>query len=320
MIFKDKISLDLGTSSTIVYIRGKGITLQEPSIVAVDDKNQIIAIGDEARRRIGFDENLREIRPLKDGIISDYNMVRQMVEYFLKKSIKNGIFRPDITICTPKSMTDLEKKGIIEAAEISGGTNIRIITEPLAAAMGAGLDIESPYAKLIVDMGGGTTDISVIKSREIIYSLSIKEGGDTLNQDIRNHIKREYNSDISMKSAENIKRRIGSAIICPRVENLEVNVWDLETDEQKRIILQNTEIQKAIEKSLNSLIGAIKEVISGLKDQDRADINNNGIILVGGGALLEGIDRLIAAELGIKTRVVDNPITAIARGTDKIKM
>lgn len=318
MIFKNTISLDLGTSSAIIYIKGKGIVLQEPSIVAIDEDGKIAAIGDEAKRRLGRGDDIREVKPLEDGMVSDFNMVRTIVEYFLNRVVDTGFFRPDVIICIPEKLTDVEERGVIQAAHDSGANNVDIVVRPLAAAAGAGIDIDSPYANMIVDMGGGTTEISVVASRNIVDSLSIKEGGDALNRDIKEYIKEKYNADISIKNAENIKRRIGSAIICPREDSLEVSVWDLDTDEQKKITVMNTEVQKAMEKSLASIVGAIRDVLDGLTDEEKADITNHGINLIGGGALLEGVDRLIAAELGIKTKIAEDPITGIAIGASKI--
>lgn len=318
MILKNNISLDLGTSSVIIYIKGKGIVLQEPSLVAVNSNGDIEAIGEDAFRLLGRRDDLIVKRPLKNGTILDYNIVKEMVQYFLNKVVESGFFRPDVTICMPVNMTKVERNGIVQVAHDTGANKVHIVPEAIAAAVGAGIDIESPYANMIVDMGGGTTDISVICAEKIIDNISLKEGGDKINLDIRKYIKEQYNSDISIKSAENLKKRIGSAIICPRKESLEINVKDISTGEEKKIIIKNTEIQMAISKTLESIVSAIKNTLDRLEGEVLGDITNNGIYLTGGGSLLFGIDRLISAETGIKTILVDNPINSISIGASKL--
>ncbi len=314
-MIRSEISIDLGTSSVIVYIKGQGIVLQEPSIVAINDKKEVLAIGDEARHLIGRGTGAIEIRPLKDGIISDYNIVKSMIEYFLNKTATGGLFKPVVYISAPSVITEVEVQGLIDAAIDAGASKAEVVSESLAAACGAGVDIEGPYANMIVDIGGGTTDISVIESGRIIKSKSIKDGGDLMDESIALYIRKKYNSEISVKNAENIKRRIGSAFALPKDDYIEVNAVDIVTGENNKILLKNSEVADAVSESVMSITNAVKEVIGELTGEQKADITNNGIVLVGGGALLEGIDRVIEEETGIKTRIAENPITGAAIGT-----
>lgn len=314
-MIRPEISIDLGTSSVIVYIKGQGIVLQEPSIVAVNENKEVLAIGDEARHLIGRGTGAIEVRPLKDGVISDYNIVKSMIEYFLTKTSTSSLFKPVVYISAPSVITEVEIQGLIDAATDAGAGRAEVVSESLAAACGAGIDIESPYANLIVDIGGGTTDISVIEKGKIIKSESIKEGGDLMDESIALYIKEKYNSEVSLKNAENIKRRIGSAIQLTKDDDIEVNAVDLSTGENNKIQLKSSEVLEAITGPIYAISNTVKGVMHELTGEQRADIMNNGIVLVGGGALLEGIDRFIQDETGIKTRIAENPITGAAIGT-----
>lgn len=319
MLFRTDIGIDLGTSSVLVYVKGKGIILEEPSVVAIDQYNDsIVAVGEEARRMLGRTPgNIVAIRPMKDGVISNYDITQRMLKYFIKKTVKQYIFKPRLVICVPSGVTDVERRAVIEASNNLGINKVSIIEEPIAAAIGAGIDITEAYGNMIVDIGGGTTDIAVIALGGIVVNKSIKVAGNKFDDAIVRYIRKEYNMMIGERSAENLKHSIGSVFIEDEERFEEIKGRDLQTGLPKKIELSNKDLYQAIKDPMEEIIIAIKQTLEKTPPELAADIADRGIIVTGGGALLNGVDKLISERTGIDVNIVSNPTEATVRGTGR---
>jgi rod shape-determining protein MreB len=317
-IFSD-IAIDLGTANSRVYVRGKGITVQEPSVVAVNQKTgQILAVGEEAKKMVGrTPAHITAIRPLVNGVISDFEVTEQMLRYFLEKAQKKKFLlspRPRVILGIPYGVTEVEKKAVHDAIKSAGAREAFLIEEPMAAAIGARLPIEEPGGNFIVDIGGGTTEIAVISLGGIVLAKSLKIAGDKFNEDIINFIQEEYNLIIGERTAEEIKIALGS--VCPLKERKEMPLRgrNLITGLPEEILVSDEDIRRALEKSIKQIINAMKLTIEETPPELLADIMKRGIYLVGGGALLRKLDTLIAKETKIPTKIIDDPMTAVVRG------
>lgn len=319
--FSSNIGIDLGTANTAVFLEGKGIVLYEPSIVAIDTKTKkVIAVGKEAKEMIGkTPENIQAIRPLRHGVITDFEVTQVMLTYFIKRVIGSSFFKPKpITVIgVPTGITPVEKRAVIDAAKSAGAREVYLIPEPMAAAIGAGLPIEEPIGNMIVDIGGGTTDIAVISLSGIVVSNSLRVAGDEMNEAIIQYIKRKMNLLIGEQTAEKIKIELGSAVMEEKEVQMEIRGRD-STGLPKTIVITNHMITEALEDTVNSIINAIRTALEKTPPELASDIADRGIILAGGGSLLRNLDKKIEQELGIKCSYADEPLTAVARGLGKV--
>ena len=314
------VGIDLGTANILVYVKGKGIVLREPSVVAVDkDTDTVLAIGEEARQMIGRTPgNIVAIRPLRDGVIADYDTTESMIRHFLEKVVgRSFIFRPRVMICIPSGVTVVEKRAVQEAAEQAGAKKTELIEEPIAAALGAGLDIAEPMGSMVIDIGGGTTDIAVISLGGIVVSSSLRVAGDRFDSDIEAYIKREYNLMIGERTAENIKVTIGSAFRGSRSEKMDVRGRDILTGLPKNVNVSSEEIADALHDSVERIVQCVKKVLEDTPPELAADIMDHGIMMTGGGAMLHGLAELIRSETNIPTAIADDPLSCVALGTGK---
>lgn len=318
-MFGQDIGIDLGTASVLVYIKGKGIVTKEPSVVAVDkNTNKIHAVGEAAQRMLGRTPgNIVAIRPLKDGVISDYNTTERMIKYFLSKVTKRSIFKPRVIICVPSGVTEVEERAVIDAGLQAGASKVHLIEEPLAAAIGVGIDISQPYGSMIVDMGGGTSDVAVISLGGIVTSKSIKVAGDKFNEAIVKYIRKKYNVLIGERTAEDLKIHIGCVYKRKDNPTMDVRGRSLVSGLPKTITVASTEILEALSETTTEIIDAIKSVLEKTPPELIGDISARGIILTGGGALVYGMDQLIEMETGIRTIIADDAESCVALGTGK---
>lgn len=316
--FGSDIGIDLGTASVLVFLKGKGIILQEPSVVAIDkNTNQVLAVGEEARRMLGRTPgNIVAIRPLKDGVISDYDVTERMLKYFIQKTIgKKVFFKPKIIVCVPSGVTEVEKRAVIDATNEAGARKTYLIEEPIAAAIGSGLDISQPNGNMIVDIGGGTTDIAVISLGGIVLSKSIKIAGDKFDEAIIRYMRKRHNIMIGERTAEDIKINIGGAY--PRNQNafMDVRGRNLVSGLPVNIKVSSEEILEALEESVSSIADAVHSVLERTPPELASDISNQGIVMTGGGALLWGFNRLIEKRTGIPVYIAEEAISCVAKGT-----
>ena len=304
------IGIDLGTASILVYAKGKGIVLKEPSVVAYDkDSNKIRAVGEEARQMIGRTPgNIVAVRPLRQGVISDYEVTEKMLKYFISKAIGKRAFRkPRISICAPSGITEVEKKAVEEATYQAGAREVSIIEEPIAAAIGAGIDITRPFGNMIVDIGGGTTDVAVISLGGTVVSTSIKVAGDNFDEAIMRYIRKKHNLMVGERTAEDIKIQIGTVYSAPQAKTI--------TGLPKSVTLSSEEIKEALTDASTQIMETIHSILEKTPPELAADVAERGIVLTGGGALLGGLEELIEAETGINTIVAEEPALAVAIGT-----
>lgn len=314
------IGIDLGTASILVYVKGKGVVLKEPSVVAFDrDTNRIKAIGEEARLMLGRTPgNIVAIRPLRQGVISDYTVTEKMLKYFISKAVGKQRFRkPLISICVPSGVTEVERKAVEDAAFQAGARDVKIIEEPIAAAIGAGIDIARPCGNMIVDIGGGTSDIAVISLGGTVVSTSIKIAGDDFDDAIVRYMRKKHNLLIGERTAEDIKIRIGSAYPRPEVETVDVRGRNLVTGLPKTITVTSKETEEALHDTTLQIVDAVHSVLEKTPPELAADIADRGIVLTGGGSLLYGLEELIESKTGITTMTAEEPMTAVAIGTGK---
>ena len=314
------IGIDLGTANVLVYVKGKGVVLREPSVVAMNrDTNQVLAIGEEARLMIGRTPgNIIAIRPLRHGVISDYTVTEKMLKYFINKAVgKKTLLRPRIAVCIPSGATEVERKAVEDATYQAGAKEVSIIEEPVAAAIGAGIDISKACGNMIVDIGGGTSDIAVISLGGVVTSASIRVAGDTFDEDIIDYVKREFNLLIGERSAEEIKVRVGAAHTAARREQMDVRGRDLLSGLPKNVTISTAQASSAIENSVMRIVDCVKKVLEETPPELSADIMDRGIVLTGGGALLYGMSDLIQRETGTPTFVADDPMTCVALGCGK---
>lgn len=313
------VGIDLGTASILVYVKGKGIVLQEPSVVAIDQHtNKFLAVGEEARKMLGRTPgNIIAIRPLKDGVISDYHITERMLKYFIQKALGRMIFRPRLIICVPSGVTEVEKRAVIDASNEAGAIKTYLIEEPIAAAIGAGLDITEPEGNMIVDIGGGTTDVAVISLGGMVISKSIKVAGDDCDEAITRYIRKKYNMMIGERSAEALKVNIGCAYPPEQEKYMEIKGRNLLTGLPMNVEVSTADMLEALKEPVQEIIEAVHEVLENTPPELAADISNRGILMTGGGAMLFGLDKLIQKTTGIDTMVADNPVECVAIGTGK---
>lgn len=314
------IGIDLGTANVLVYVKGKGVVLKEPSVVAFDrDTNKIKAIGEEARLMLGRTPgNIVAVRPLRQGVISDYTVTEKMLKYFIQKAGgKQRIRKPRIAVCVPSGVTEVEKKAVEDATYQAGAREVVIIEEPIAAAIGAGIDIARPCGNMIVDIGGGTSDIAVISLGGTVVSTSIKIAGDDFDEAIVRYMRKKHNLLIGERTAEEIKIKIGSAYHRPEEETIDVRGRNLVTGLPKTITVTSSETEEALREATSQIVEAVHSVLEKTPPELAADIADRGIVLTGGGSLLDGLEELIEEKTGINTMTAEDPMTAVAIGTGK---
>jgi rod shape-determining protein MreB len=316
---RSDVGIDLGTASVLVYIKGKGIVLKEPSVVAIDQyTNKFLAVGEEARRMLGRTPgNIVAIRPLKDGVISDYSITERMLKYFIQKALGRMWFKPRIIICVPSGITEVEKRAVMEASNEAGASKTYLIEEPIAAAIGAGLDITQPNGNMVVDIGGGTSDVAVISLGGIVVSKSIKTAGDECDEAIIKYIRKKYNMMIGERSAEQLKMEVGCAYLYEEEKIMEVKGRNLLTGLPLNVEVSSEDMLEALHEPVNEIVEAVHEVLEKTPPELSSDISNAGIYLTGGGAMLYGLDKLIEKRTGIVTRLAENPVECVAIGTGK---
>jgi rod shape-determining protein MreB len=321
VIFSRDVGIDLGTANTLVHVKGKGIIIIEPSVVAIQrDTGEVLAVGEEAKQMIGRTPgNIIAIRPMKDGVIADFDIAQSMLRYLIKRALpKQSMFtRPRVVICIPTGVTPVEERAVKEAALQAGAREAFLIEEPMAAAIGAGLPVSDPTGNMVVDIGGGTTEVAVISLGGIVTSRSIRVAGDEMDEDIIQHVKRTYNLLIGERTAEDIKIKIGSAIWNGELENYEVRGRDLITGMPKTVVVTSEEVQKALEETMVKIVEAVKVCLEKTPPELSADIMDRGIVLTGGGSMLRDIDKLISRETGIPAVLSEKPLYAVALGTAK---
>lgn len=318
-MFRKDIGIDLGTASVLVYVKNKGVILQEPSVVALDqDKDEFLAVGEEARRMLGRTPgNIVAIRPLKDGVISDYNITRRMLKHFINKSVGKSFIRPRVIVCVPSGITEVEKRAVLEAVYEAGAKKAYLIEEPIAAAIGAGIDITEPDGIMIVDIGGGTTDVAVISLGGIVVSKSIKIAGDDFDDAIVRYIKDKYNMMIGERSAEKLKIKVGSAYKREEEVFQEIKGRNLLTGLPLTISVSSSEMLEALAEPVAEIISTIHSVLEITPPELASDISDKGIIMTGGGSLLYGMDKLINEKMQIETTIAEDPVSCVAIGTGK---
>jgi rod shape-determining protein MreB and related proteins len=318
IMFARDIGIDLGTANVLIHVKGKGIVLNEPSVVAIDkNTNRVLAVGEDARKMVGRTPgNIIAIRPLKDGVIADFDVTEMMLKHFINRlNVKGFLSKPRILICCPTNITSVEQKAIKEAAEKSGGKKIYLEEEPKVAAIGAGMDIFQPSGNMVVDIGGGTTDIAVLSMGDIVTSSSIKMAGDKFDNEILHYIKRKYKLLIGERTAENIKIQVATVFPGSRNEEIEIRGRDMVSGLPRTITVNSEEIEGALREQVDVIVQAAKSVLERTPPELSADIIDRGVILTGGGALLHGIDLLLAEELKVPVLVAENPMDCVAIGT-----
>lgn len=324
--FGQAIGIDLGTATVLVYVKGKGIVLREPSVVAIDkNTGEALTVGEEARRMLGRTPgNIVAIRPLKDGVISDYSVTEKMLKYFIKKVCGKFVFSPTIMVCIPSGVTEVEKKAVVDAAMQAGAGKVYLIEEPIAAAIGAGIDISKACGSMVVDMGGGTTDIAVISLGGAVVSSSIKVAGNKFDEAIVKFIRKKYNVMIGDRTAEDLKINIGC--VYPRMQKLEMDVRgrDLSSGLPVNLTVSSQDILEALEESSNMVVEAVLGVLERTPPELSADISDRGIYMTGGGCLVHGFDKLIQEKTGIPVMIAEESVSCVAIGTgralDDVKM
>ena len=316
------IGIDLGTANVIVFVKGKGIVLREPSVVAIDrdDNNSILAVGEEARRMLGRTPgNIMAIRPLKDGVIANYDMTAEMMKYFIGKVAgRSWFFRPRVMVCVPAGVNQVQQRAVIEATLQAGARKAYLIEEPIAAAIGAGVSIGDPYGSMVIDIGGGTADVAVLSLGSMVVGESLSSaGGDKFDEAILRFVRKEYNLMIGERTAEEVKKDIGCAIAGEYTDEKEVRGIDLMSGLPQTRMISSDKTVQAFGECLESLVHGVKGVLERTPPELAADIYDRGIVLTGGGSLLRGLDKLIERETGINTYLAENPLDCVALGTGK---
>ncbi len=318
-MFGRDMGIDLGTANTLVFVKGRGIVVNEPSVVAIKERtNQILAVGDEAKQMIGRTPgNIVAIRPLRDGVIADFSTTEAMIRYFIGKAYKQSLFsaKPRVVVCVPSGVTTVERRAVEEATIKAGAKQALIMEEPMAAAIGSDLRVEEPTGNMVVDIGGGTTDVAVISLGGIVASKSLRIAGDEFDEYIVSYIKKEYNLMIGERTAEQIKVTIGAAYKVNDELTMEIKGRDLVTGLPKILTIVSDEITNAIREPVNSIVEAIKSTLEKTPPELAADIYDSGIMLTGGGAMLSGLDTLISLETGMPVKIAQEPLDCVARGT-----
>ena len=317
------LAIDLGTANTLVYVRGNGIVLDEPSVVAVRRNgrgaNKVLAVGQEAKMMLGRTPgHIEAIRPMKDGVIADFEVAEAMLRYFIKKANnRRTLIRPRVIVCVPSGITQVEKRAVRESAESAGAREVFLIEEPMAAAIGAGLPITEPTSNMVVDIGGGTTEVAVISLAGIVYSKSVRVGGDKMDEAILQYIKSKYNLLIGERSAELIKTTVGNAHRDEKAEHMQIKGRDLATGIPKIIGIDSDEVRQAIIEQIKTIVETVKSALEQTPPELAADIVDNGIVLSGGVALLKGLDNLLREETGLPITITEDPLTTVVLGSGK---
>ena len=319
MGFRADVGIDLGTASILVYVKGKGIVLQEPSVVAIDtNTDKFLAVGEEARKMLGrTPSNIVAIRPLKDGVISNYNITERMLKYFINKAVGRRMLKPRVVICVPSGVTEVEKRAVVEASNSAGALKTYIIEEPIAAAIGAGIDITEPNGNMIVDIGGGTTDVAVISLGGIVVNRSIKVAGDDCDEAITRYIRKKYNMTIGERSAETLKLSIGCAYPFDEERFQAVKGRNLLTGLPTVVQVSSTDMLNALKETFEEIVQTVHNVLELTPPELASDISSTGILLTGGGSLIYGIDKLLEERMGITVNIAKNAVECVAIGTGK---
>lgn len=318
--FSKDLGIDLGTANTLVYRKSEGVVLREPSVVAIQrDNGNVLAVGKEAKRMIGRTPgNIIAIRPMKDGVIADFDVTQEMLKYFIAKANKRFLIRPRVVVCVPSGVTEVEKRAVIDATIQAGAREAFLIEEPMAAAIGAGLPVREPTGSMVVDIGGGTTEVAIISLGGIVTSKSIRIGGDEMDEAIVFYIKKNYNLMIGERTAEEIKIRIGSASPRPKEQQMDIRGRDMVSGLPKTIKISSEEIRQALMEPVSSIVDAIKITLEKTPPELAADIMDKGIALTGGGSLLNGLDKLVRQETGMPVYIAENPLDCVVMGTGKV--
>ena len=319
--FSNDIGIDLGTANTLVYVKDRGIVLREPSVVAVNaGTREVLAVGDDAKRMLGRTPgNIIAIRPLKDGVIADFETTEAMLSYFIRK-VHNRRSRPKprVVVAVPSGITEVEKRAVKESAQRAGAKEVYLIEEPMAAAIGVGMPVQEAAGNMIVDIGGGTTEVALISFSGIVYSKSVRVAGDELDEAIVNYLKRAYNLMIGERTAEDIKIRLGSAYPLEKETSLEVKGRDLVAGLPKTIKISSQEIRDSMSDPLNTIVASVRTALESCPPELAADLVDRGMVLAGGGALLRGLDKLLQDETGLPVHVAEDPLSAVAEGTGMV--
>ncbi len=317
-LFSNDMGIDLGTATTLVFVKGEGVVLCEPSVVAIErGTSHVLAVGEEAKRMLGRTPgNIVAIRPMKDGVISDFEITEAMLRYFIKKvHHRKVLVRPRIVIAIPSGITEVEKRAVKDSAERAGAREVFLIEEPIAAAIGVGLPIQEPIGNMIIDIGGGTTEIAVISLCGTVFSKSIRIGGDEMNEAVIEYLKKTYNLMVGERTSEEIKIKIGSAYPLEDEMSMEVKGRDLVAGLPKTVTITSEEIRESLQEPLRAILEVIKISLERTPPELAADLIDHGIVMAGGGSLLKGLDKLISEETGLPVHITDDPITAVANGT-----
>lgn len=321
MMFSKDVGIDLGTANVLIYLKGKGVILNEPSVVAIDrNTKKVLAVGEEARQMIGrTPENIVAIRPLKDGVIHDFDITEAMLKYFIQKlKLRGFMSKPRVLVCCPSNITPVEQKAIRDAVVRAGGGEVYLEEEPKVAAIGAGMDIFQPSGNMVIDIGGGTTDVAVLSMGEVVTAQSLRVAGDQFDQDIAAYIKKKYKLLVGERTAESLKMSIGSMILADKNDTIEIRGRDMVTGLPKVISFTSEELLEAISDSIEMIIKAAKNVLEKTPPELSADIIDRGIMLTGGGALISGLDRRLTEELLVPVYVAENPMDCVVLGTGMI--
>ncbi|MDA8631915.1 rod shape-determining protein [Litoricolaceae bacterium] len=322
-LFSNDISIDLGTANTLIYVKGKGIVLDEPSVVAirtVGTQRSVAAVGIEAKRMLGRTPgNIVAIRPLKDGVIADFHVTEKMLQLFISKVHENSVIRPSprVLVCVPAQSTQVERRAIKESALGAGAREVYLIEEPMAAALGADLPVDDASGSMVVDVGGGTTEIAIISLNGIVFSESVRIGGDRFDEAIVGYVRRRFGTLIGDSTAEKIKHEIGTAVLMQDEHEIDVRGRNLAEGIPKQLTLKSNQIQEALSEPLAQITAAVKNALEQSPPELASDIAERGIVLTGGGALLKGLDEMLAAETGLPVLIADDPLTCVARGGGK---
>ena len=319
-MFSKHLAMDLGTANTLIYTSASGIVLNEPSVVALDViKNKVLAVGREAKEYMGrTPQRIKAVRPMRDGVIADFEVTKEMIQYFIRKVVQGlRIVKPSIVICVPTGITQVEKRAVVEAAQLAGAREVFLIEEPMAAAIGANLPIHEPLGNLVVDIGGGTTEVAVITMSAIAYAESVRVAGDAMNHAIQRYLQDTFQLVVGENMAERVKMLIGSAAPLPQALVAEVSGKDMVQGSPKVVRISDSHIREALRETTNAILTAIFKALEKTPPELSADIARNGVLLAGGGALLKGLDQLIAREARLKVIVDSDPLTTVLRGTGR---
>ncbi|MFO7676676.1 MAG: rod shape-determining protein [bacterium] len=319
--FTNDIAIDLGTSSTLIYVKSKGIQLREPSIVAIDEtSHEVVAVGTEAKRMLGrTPAGIRALRPMKDGVIADFGMVEIMLKTYIGMVQKKKLFvRPRVIVCVPSGITEVEKRAVRDSVEASGAREIYLVSEPIAAAIGVGLPVDAPTGNMIIDIGGGTTEIAVVALSGVVNAASVRVAGDEMDEAIINYVKKNYNLIIGAQTAENIKINIGSAYATGNEEKMEVKGRDLVSGIPKTITITSSKLRESLEEPVSLIIDAVRLALEKTPPELAADIVDRGIYMCGGGSLLRGLDLLVKEETSLPVYVAENALESVVRGAGRI--